>query len=116
MWSFSYCDISTRCWTTGWGTRYHEDRLLINIRSFFLIRIVGGGVQLGPLGTSATCWPIVPAPADYDGEFCEMWIGSGNRSTRRKPAPALLCPTQIPLDQTRARTRAAAVESQRLTT
>jgi hypothetical protein len=29
--------------------------------------------------------------------------------------PAPLCPPQIPLDQTRARTRAAAVGSQRLT-
>jgi hypothetical protein len=27
---------------------------------------VGGGVQLGPLGTAATIRPIVPAPADYD--------------------------------------------------
>jgi hypothetical protein len=44
-----------------------------------------------------------------------MKIGRGNRSTRRKPAPAPLCPPQIPLDQTRARTRAAAVGSQRLT-
>jgi hypothetical protein len=43
------------------------------------------------------------------------WIGRGNRSTRRKPARAPLCPPQIPLDQTRARTRAAAVGSQRLT-
>jgi hypothetical protein len=77
-----------------------------------------GGVEskLGPLGTSATEWPIVPAPVDYDdGEFGRMKIGRGNRSTRRKPAPAPLCPTQIPLDQTRARTRAAAVGSQRLT-
>jgi hypothetical protein len=84
----------------------------------FLIRIVGGGggVQLGPLGTSAIYWPIVPAPGDYDdGEFGGMKIGTGNRSTRRKPAPAPLCPPQIPLDQTRARTRAAAVGSQRLT-
>jgi hypothetical protein len=38
-----------------------------------------------------------------------MKIGRGNRSTRRKPAPAPLCPPQIPLDQTRARTRAAAL-------
>jgi hypothetical protein len=30
-----------------------------------------------------------------------MKIGWGNRSTRRKPAPALICPPQIPLDQTR---------------
>jgi hypothetical protein len=73
--------------------------------SFFLIRIVGGGgveSELGPLGTSATEWPIVPVPGDYDdGEFGEMKTGRGNRSTRRKPAPAPLCPPQIPLDQTR---------------
>jgi hypothetical protein len=63
---------------------------------------VGGGVQMVSLGTSATEWPIVPAPGDYDdGEFGGMKIGRG------KPAPAPLCPPQIPLDQTRARTRAA---------
>jgi hypothetical protein len=66
---------------------------------------VGGGVQMGPLGTSATEWPIVPVPRDYDdGEFGGMKIGRGNRSTRSKPAPAPLCPPQIALDQTRART------------
>jgi hypothetical protein len=55
--------------------------------------------KLGPLGTSATEWPIVPASGDYDdGEFGGMKIGRRNRST--------LCPPQIPLDQTRARTRA----------
>jgi hypothetical protein len=43
------------------------------------------------------------------------WIGRGNRSPRRKPALAPLCPPQIPLDQTRARTQAAEVGSQRLT-
>jgi hypothetical protein len=58
--------------------------------------------KLGPLGTSATEWPIVPTPRDYDDEeFGGMKIGRGNRSTRRKPAPAPLCPPQIPLDQTR---------------
>jgi hypothetical protein len=75
-----------------------------------------GGVQIGSLGTSATEWPIVPPPGDYDdGEFGGMKIGRGNRSNRRKPAPAPLRSPQIPLDQTRARTRAAAVGSQRLT-
>jgi hypothetical protein len=60
-------------------------------------------------------WPIVPAPGDYDdGEFGGMKIGRGNRSTWRKPAPVPLCPPQIPLDQTRVWTRAAAVGSQRL--
>jgi hypothetical protein len=29
---------------------------------FFLIRLVGGGVQLGPLGTAATDWPSVAFP------------------------------------------------------
>jgi hypothetical protein len=40
---------------------------------------VGGGVQLGPLGTAATNRPIVPAPVDYDeGEIGGMMVGRGN--------------------------------------
>jgi hypothetical protein len=83
----------------------------------FLIRILGGvESKLGPLGTSATEWPILPAPGDYDdGEFGGMKIGKGNRSTRRKPAPEPLCPPQIPLDPTQTGTRTAVVGSQRLT-
>jgi hypothetical protein len=80
----------------------------------FLIGIVGGGVQLGPLGTAATSRPVVPAPGDYDdGEIGGM-IGRGNRSTRRKPAPMPLCPPQTP-HATRTRTQTPAVGSQRLT-
>jgi hypothetical protein len=41
--------------------------------------------------------------------------GRGNRSTRRKPAPVLLCPPQIPLDLIRARTQDAMVGSRQLT-
>jgi hypothetical protein len=64
----------------------------------FSIRIVVVESILGPLGTSATEWPVVSAPGDYDaGEFCVMKIGRGNRSTQRKPAPAPLCAPQIPL-------------------
>jgi hypothetical protein len=75
---------------------------------------VGGGVQLGPLGTAATHRPIVPASGDYDdGEIGGM-IGKGNRSTLRKPAPVPLCPPQTP-HAARMRTRTAAVGSQRLT-
>jgi hypothetical protein len=51
----------------------------------------------------------------YDGDcgaIGGMKIGRGNRSTRTKPAPAPLCPPQIPHDHTRVRTRAAAVGSQ----
>jgi hypothetical protein len=78
----------------------------------FSPEIVGVWSPNGSLGTSAT----VPAPDDYDdGEFGGMKIGRGNRSTRRKPAPAPLYPPQIPLDQTRVWTRAAAVGSRRLT-
>jgi hypothetical protein len=34
--------------------------------------------MLGPLGTSATEWPIVPASGDYDDrEFGRMKIGRG---------------------------------------
>jgi hypothetical protein len=70
---------------------------------------------LGPLGTAATNRPIVPAPGDYDdGEIGGMMTGRGNRSTRRKPAPVPLCLPQTP-HAARARTRAAAVGSQRLT-
>jgi hypothetical protein len=54
-----------------------------------------------------------------DGDECGaidgMKIDRENRSTRRKPEPAPLCPLQIPHEQTRVRTRAAAVGSQRLT-
>jgi hypothetical protein len=55
-------------------------------------------VELGPLDTLATEWPIVPAPGDCDdGEFGGMKIGRGNQSTRRKPALGPLYPAQIPL-------------------
>jgi hypothetical protein len=83
--------------------------LCMQVEAFFLIGIVGGGVQLDPLGTAATNRPIVPAPGDYyDGEIGGM-IGRRNRSTRRKPAPP-----QTP-HASRTRTRAAAVGNQRLT-
>jgi hypothetical protein len=81
---------------------------------YLFFGIVGGGVQFSPLGTPATNRPIVPAPGDYDdGEIGGM-IGRGNRSTRRKPAPVLLCPPQTP-HAAQTRIRAATVGSQRLT-
>jgi hypothetical protein len=55
-------------------------------------RVVWGGVWLSPLGTSATIWPVVPAPFDDDDDNddeCEAVggiNGRGNRSTRGKPA------------------------------
>jgi hypothetical protein len=75
----------------------YRDRLLFIVgTSLFLVRIVGVGVQLGPLGTAATDRLIEPAPGDYDdGEICGM-IGKGTRITRRKAAPVPLCPPQTP--------------------
>jgi hypothetical protein len=61
-----------------------------------------------------------PQMIDHDDDDCGaiggMRIGRGNRSTRRKPALAPLCPPQIPHDLIRATTRAAVVRSRRLTT
>jgi hypothetical protein len=71
----------------------------------------GGGFHTGSTPQVGHFWSIVPAPGDCDGEFGGMKIGRGNRSPQRKPAPPPLCPLQIPPDQTRARTRAAAVGS-----
>jgi hypothetical protein len=78
---------------------------------FFIV----SGVGLSPLGTAATTGLLYQPQIVGDGDCGEiggMKIGRGNRSTLRKPAPAPLCPPQIPHDQTQA----AAVGSRRLTT
>jgi hypothetical protein len=67
--------------------RTHSSSLI-----FFLIRLVRGGVQLGPLGTAATDCPIVPTPGDYeDGEFCrnEDWQGKPKYSEKTRPSATL---------------------------
>jgi hypothetical protein len=51
---------------------------------------------LVPLGTAANNKPIMPALGDYDDGEIGGTIGRGNRSTRRKPAPVPLCPSQTP--------------------
>jgi hypothetical protein len=76
---------------------------------------MGGGVQLGPIGTAATNKPIVQAPGDYDDEEIGGMISRGNRNnTRKKPAPMRLFPPQAP-HIAPTRTRAAAVGNQSLT-
>jgi hypothetical protein len=83
---------------------------------YFIVLILNR-VRLSPLGTAATIG-LFYLPQMIDDSDCGavggMKSGRGNRSTPRKPAPTPLCP-QIPHDQTRARTRAATVGSQRLT-
>jgi hypothetical protein len=82
----------------------------------FIIFLIG--VRLSLLGSAAITGllyqPQMIDDADY-GAIGGMEIGRGNRSTRRKPAPAPLCPPQIPHDLTRAGNRVAMVGSQRLT-
>jgi hypothetical protein len=76
--------------------RARPDRFSFVAEIFFFLICLKWGVEskLGPLGTAIIYCLIVPAPGDCgDGElFGGMKIGRGNRSTRRKPAPALLCP------------------------
>jgi hypothetical protein len=56
----------------------------------------------GTLGTATTTGLLYQPRVIGDcGEIGEMKIGRGNRSTRRKPAPAPLCQPQIPHEQTR---------------
>jgi hypothetical protein len=68
-----------------------------------IIIIIISGVGLSPLGTAATSG-LLYKPQMIDEGDCGaiggMKIGRGNRSTRRKLAPAPLCPPQIPHDQT----------------
>jgi hypothetical protein len=53
---------------------------------FFLLLV---GVGLSPLGTAATSG-LLYKPQMIDKGDCGIKIGRGNRSTRRKPAPAPL--------------------------
>jgi hypothetical protein len=66
-----------------------------------IIIIIISGVGLSPLGTAATSG-LLYKPQMIDEGDCGaiggMKIGRGKRSTRRKPAPAPLCPPQIPRD------------------
>jgi hypothetical protein len=58
-----------------------------------------GEVRLSPLGTSATVGLLYQTRMIDDDDYGSvggMRIGRGNRSSRRKPAPVLLCPPQIP--------------------
>jgi hypothetical protein len=84
----------------------------LNTRDYFIIIFV----ELDPLGTSASEWPIVPALSDYDdGEFGGIKIGRRNRSTQKKTYPSATLSTTNPTCQTQVRIRAATIESQRLT-
>jgi hypothetical protein len=79
------------------------------------IIIIISGVRLSPVGTAANIDPLYQPQMIDDGDcgaIGGMTIGRGNRNIWRKPAPVPLCQTH---DLTGARTRTAAVVSQRLT-
>jgi hypothetical protein len=63
---------------------------------FFLVS--WGGVRLGPLGTSATNWPIVPAPDDrwwvWSSRWNKNWQGKPKYSEETCPSASLstTCP------------------------
>jgi hypothetical protein len=67
-------------------------------------------------GDQLVARPLLTAPSDCeDGEFGGInGSGKGSRSTRKKICPDATLSTTNPTCQTRARTRAAAVGSQRL--
>jgi hypothetical protein len=113
--------------STGAGDRRGLDRTGVQVQTLnavgffrisFILFIILSGVRLSPLGAAATTG-LLYQPQMIDGGDCEavggMKIGMGKRSTRRKHVPVPLCPPQIRHDLTRARTRAAAVGSRRLT-
>jgi hypothetical protein len=87
------------------------------IRVVCFIFFIASGVGLNPF-YCGHIWPIVRARDNRWGWLWTNWRiedWKGKPKYSEKTAPAPLCPPQIPLDQIRDRTRAAAVGSQRLT-
>jgi hypothetical protein len=56
----------------------------------------GGTKSLDTAATSGLLYKLRIIDEGDCGAIVGMKIGRGNRSTRRKPAPAPLCPPQIP--------------------
>jgi hypothetical protein len=62
---------------------------------FIIFIIILSGVRLSPIGTAATSGLLYQLHMIYEGDcgaIGGMKIVRGNRSTRRKPAPASLRP------------------------
>jgi hypothetical protein len=87
------------------------------LESFFLFESWEVESTLGPRGTTAMYWPIVPVPGYCeDGEVGGMKCGwQGKPKYSEKTCPGAILSTTNPTCQNRARTQAAAVGSQRLT-
>jgi hypothetical protein len=73
----------------------------MNVRSFQIHMYFFFNLCGGTLGTAAATVLLYQPRMVGDGDCGEiggMKIDRGNRSTRRKPGPAPLCPPQIPHD------------------
>jgi hypothetical protein len=92
----------------GAMTKWKDSVLLYNL---FIFSLLNAAVRVGfffspnlccgILGTAATTGLLYQPRMIGDGDCGEiggMKIGKGKRSTRRKPAPAPLCPPHIPYD------------------
>jgi hypothetical protein len=92
------------------------DQVLMSVGSF-LFEYLEGGVHTGSTRHCGHNWPIVPVPGDCeDGEVGGLkWFWQGKPKYSEKTCPGAILSTTNPTCQTRARTRAAAVGSQRLT-
>jgi hypothetical protein len=77
---------------------------LICTAIYYYYYLWGGTKSLGTAATSGLLYKPQMINEDDCGAIGGMKIGRENRSTRRKPAPAPLCPPQIPHEQTRDRT------------
>jgi hypothetical protein len=87
---------------------YHEDRLWLNgqLAGCATVEERLHNSNFCTVATSGLMYHPQMMIGEGDcGAVGGMKIDRGNRSTQRKPAPAPLCPPQIPLDQTRDRTR-----------
>jgi hypothetical protein len=73
---------------------YVVSLIMVVVVVIFVFNLYGG-----TLGTATTTGLLYqPWMIGDCGEIGGMKIGRGKRSTRRKPAPAQLCPPQIPHD------------------
>jgi hypothetical protein len=84
--------------TTGVRTSNPANCSLVSFYfvSFFLV--CGGGVRLSPLVTSATIWPIVPAPGDRWWVWSSRWNKNcqGKPKYSEKTCPSTTLPTTNP--------------------
>jgi hypothetical protein len=78
-------------WIEVW-LRFDWDSVVDPCKSSFFFRLVKGGVQLGPLGTAATDWPIVACPGWllwWRIWWNEDWQGKPKYSEEPRPSTTL---------------------------